>query len=191
MVASGILPTANSANPLVIRAQAQVTGGYATLNLNLDSDGNGGPMMSYIKIAPSRFKRINTSGMSVTGSATWNNDQNTRADKAFDGNMNTYFDGVQGGWAQIDFGERKNIAAIGYIPRTDWAARMNNTSFLVSNDGQTWKELIKVKSIPPYGEETLVTSEDFLTDTVEWRYLRYQNDNDYCNIAEIFVYEGL
>lgn len=188
---SGIIPLTDSANPYIIKKVATVSGGEATLNLKLDSDGNGGPMMSYIKIskAPdiSHIEKIHTEGLSITGSATWNNDPNTQAKFAFDGSLTTFFDGVSGGYLTVDLGEPTPIGAIGYYPRENWAGRMVSSSFYGSEDGVNWERLFVITKTPPYGVETLVSYAEFLNNK-EYRYIKYQNPSDYCNVAEINIY---
>lgn len=191
VLASGIIPSTNASNPNIIKKVATVEGGYATLNLKLDSDGYGGPMMSYIRIskAPdiSHMEKIDTTSLSITGSATWNNDPATQAKYAFDGDLTTFFDGISGGFLTIDLGEPTPIGAIGYYPRSSWAGRMVSTSFYGSVDGANWEQLFVITQTPPYGVETLVTHAEFL-NTGEYRYIKYQNPSDYCNVAEINIY---
>ncbi len=191
VLASGVIPSTNAANPNIIKKVATVTGGEATLNLKLDSDGNGGPMMSYIKIkkAPdiSHIEKIDTTALTITGSATWNNDPLTQAKYAFDGDLSTFFDGISGGYLTIDLGEETPIGAIGYYPRENWAGRMLSTSFYGSVDGTEWEQLFVITQTPPYGVETLVSHAEFL-NTGEYRYIKYQNPSDYCNVAEINIY---
>ncbi|MBR5536242.1 MAG: discoidin domain-containing protein, partial [Clostridia bacterium] len=190
-LASGIIPSTNASNPNIIKKVASVTGGEAVLNLKLDSDGKGGPMMSYIKIskAPDAYhiEKIDTTNLSITGSATWNNNPNTQAKFAFDGDLNTFFDGVSGGYLIVDLGEPTSIGAIGYYPRSNWAGRMAGTSFYGSADGANWEQLFFITTTPPYGVETKVTYPEFL-NMGEYQYIKYQNPSDYCNVAEINIY---
>lgn len=191
VLASGIIPSTNASNPNIIKKVASVTDGEAVLNLKLDSDGNGGPMMSYIKIshAPdiSHIEKIDTTGLTITGSDTWNSDPNTQAKYAFDGDLSTFFDGISGGYLMIDLGEPTSIGAIGFYPRSSWAGRMVSTSFYGSVDGANWEQLFVITQTPPYGVETRVTYAEFL-NAGEYRYIKYQNPSDYCNVAEINIY---
>lgn len=197
VIAQGICPKSDENNPIIVKAAATVTGGFATLNLKLDSDGAGGPMMSYIKIATAldakEGTKIDTSEMSITNSATWNDStgKSNGGANAFDSNVNTFFDGVSGGYVQIDLGEEKSIAKIGFIPRNDWANRMQGSVFYASNDLNSWTKLFTVPSVPEYGTETSVLSRCFLTEETSWRYIKYQNPYDYCNVAEILIYEDI
>ncbi len=203
-IASGIKPSTASSHPIIVKARADVDGGYASLNLKLDSDGSGGPMMSYIKIAAAaeaaEGEKINTAGMKITGSATWNNSGSTTAEHAFDGDISTYFDGdltsgVTEPWLMIDLGEAKKIAKIGYIPRindssTDFSSRMVGGEFLGSADGETWTKLFVIAEYPEQNVETAIDSGRFLTENTEWRYIKFQTPNQYCNVAEINLYEA-
>ncbi len=193
VIASGILPKSDSENPAIVKARATIEGGVAELNLKLTDDGSGGPMISYIKIAEAKdevkSKKINTDAMEITGSATWNNQSSTTAEYAFDGNTDTYFDGVSGGWARIDLGEEKEIVKIGFIPRSGFDSRMQNTAFYGSVDGVNWERLFTIPSVPQSGAETSVDSGVFLTDNTFYRYIEYRNPYDYCNVAEIILYE--
>lgn len=203
VIASGINPSADSSHPIIVKERASVEGGYAVLNLKLDDDGSGGPMMSYIKIseaaAPVESVKIDTAGMTITGSATWGNSSSTTADRAFDGDVSTYFDGdltsnVTAPWLMIDLGEIKNIAKIGYIPRindsyTDFSRRMVGGEFLASKDGESWTKLFVVSVYPGQNTETTVDSGIFLAEETQWRYIKFQTPGNYCNVAEINIYE--
>lgn len=197
VIASGILPKSDKTNPAIVKAKATVEGGYATLNLKLDSDGNGGPMMSYIKIAQAaseiQSSKIDTTGMVIENSATWNDSTGkiNGGANAFDSNTNTFFDGVSGGYVQIDLGKETDIAKIGFFPRSSWASRMQNTVFYGSLDATTWTKLFTIPSVPTSGVESAVDSSCFLTDETTWRYIKYQNPYDYCNVAEIMLYEAV
>ncbi len=198
-VAAGVIPSTDAANPVIVSATAEVSGGEAALNLKLTSDGKGGPMMSWIKISRA-INRIDTAGMVTDGAPTWNNDQNTKADKAFDGDPETYYDGDKTGsvpdpWLQIDMGEERDIAAIGFVPRkndgkTDFSERMKGGEFLVSKDASKWEKLYTIPSAPAQDRETCVPASGFLTDGGGWRYLKFQTPNEYCNVAEIYIYEA-
>ena len=128
------------------------------------------------------FKLIDTAGKSTTDGGTW--EDKNHAENAFDGNVNTMFDGNSGGWAQIDLGEATPIAAIGFIPRPDYPGRMVNTVFYGSNDGSQWTELCKVTERPPVYQETRAVFDEMQS----WRYIKYQNGSDYCNVNEIYLY---
>ncbi len=185
VIASGIVPSMDVNKPVTLTGVANVTGGTATLNLNLDSDGKGGPMISYIKISAVPFKLVDTTDKAKTDGGTW--EDRNHAPNAFDSDVNTMFDGNSGGWAQIDLGEGTSIAAIGFIPRPDYPGRMVNTAFYGSNDGSQWTELYRITEQPPVYQETRAVFEE----AQSWRYIKYENKNDYCNVNEIYLYSPI
>ncbi len=189
---SGIIPRSNSLHPVTVKKIASVSNGEAILNLKLDSDGAGGPMMSYIKISKASShktpEKLNSANFTITGSSTWNNDPKTRAEYAFDGNTDTFFDGISGGSLIADLGYETHICAIGYYPRNNWNSRMEATHFSASRDGVNWEKLFVISASPEAGVETIVSSEEFLSDGI-YRYIKYENPYDYCNVAEINIYK--
>lgn len=192
VLASGIIPRSNEYHPVIVKKVANVTGGEATLNLKLDSDGAGGPMMSYIRISKASSTldstKLDTKPFTITGSATWNNDPNTAAKYAFDGNTSTFFDGISGGSLVVDLGYETIVSAIGFIPRSSWNTRMEGTHFLGSTDGVTWEKLFVIPNVPTEGTETIINSNEFITSG-RFRYIKYENPYDYCNVAEINIYK--
>ncbi|MBR5536134.1 MAG: hypothetical protein IKU60_05745 [Clostridia bacterium] len=48
--AESFVPSTNSVKPVVVKTIADISGGYATIHIRTADDGNGGPMVSYIKI---------------------------------------------------------------------------------------------------------------------------------------------
>ncbi|MCD8049578.1 MAG: discoidin domain-containing protein [Clostridia bacterium] len=191
-LAQGIVPKTDADNPIIVKAVAEISGGYASLNIKLDSDGAGGPMMSYIKIAEAReeteYVKLDTSFCNISGSATWNDVAETAAKYAFDGDTSTFFDGISGGWLMIDLGSPVTISAIGFIPRTSWNTRMTATRFYGSTDGANWELMFTIPSDPEAGIETIVHSNAFINGN-QYRYIKYQNPYDYCNVAEINIYK--
>ncbi len=192
VLASGIIPKSDANHPVIVSKSASVTGGEATLNLKLDSDGSGGPMMSYIKIYKASealpMTKLDTKFFTITGSDTWNSDPATQAKYAFDGNTNTFFDGISGGSLVVDLGYETILSAIGFIPRDNWNSRMEATHFSVSKDGVNWEKIFVIPTVPTPGVETIIESDDFLTKG-RFRYVKYENPYDYCNVAEINIYK--
>ncbi len=192
VLASGIIPRSNELHPVIVKKAANVTGGEAVLNLKLDSDGAGGPMMSYIRISKASevltSSKLNTKDFTVTCSDTWNSDPATHGKFAFDGNTNTFFDGISGGYLTVDLGYETIISAIGYYPRSGWNSRMEATHFSASRDGSNWVKLFTIPSTPAPGVETVVGSSEFMAEG-RFRYIRYENPYDYCNVAEINIYK--
>ncbi len=141
----------------------------------------------------SEFDKIDIS--SIKGSDPWKNTDNT-AQKAFDGNADTFFDGLAGGWIEADLGGVYSIDAIGFCPRKGYESRCVDGKFSISTDGTNWTELYTVKNNPPFGMQYV---SNFTGDTAA-RYIRYEiptgtpanqynTESSYnCNIAEIEVY---
>ncbi len=135
---------------------------------------------------------------SVSGSNSYKDSPNSY-DKAFDGDINTYFDGVGNGWVEMDLGNLYDISAIGYCPRKNYEYRMTDGMFMVSTDGKNWSKVYTITGKPEFCMKYI--SE--LQGNTMARYVRYQvpegkpsnsyNDDDVycCNIAEIEVYGEL
>lgn len=132
---------------------------------------------------------------SVSGSKSYKDSPNSY-DKAFDGDVNSYFDGVGNGWVQADLGGLYDISAIGFCPRKGYEYRMTDGMFMVSADGESWSTIYTVMGKPEFGMKYV---SNFSGDT-KARYVRYQvpegtPNNPYnfddvycCNIAEIEIY---
>ena len=125
------------------------------------------------------------SGTVIGTSGSYNNQGNTAA-KAFDGNLNTYFDAptASGSWAGLDFGSAKVITSISFAPRSGWANRMVGGVFQASNSSTFVSgavNLYTVSSTPVTGSLTTVS----ISNSSAYRYVRYIGPNTgYCNIAE-------
>ena len=131
----------------------------------------------------------------TSGSAPWQNRGGYDQAKAFDGKTDTYFDGVGNGWLMADFGETATLNVIGYCPRSGYEARMVDSYFEVSKDGQTWEKVQTITRVPAFKEQYAV-----LETPVEARYVRYavpegkpnngvNGDDVYCcNVAELTFY---
>lgn len=132
---------------------------------------------------------------SVSGSKAYQDSSNSY-DKAFDGNVNTFFDGVGSGWVQADLGGIYDIQAIGYCARKGYEYRMPDGMFMVSTDGENWTTVHTIIGKPSFGMQYISN----LQGDTRARYVRYQvpdgapknpynGDNVYCcNIAEIEIY---
>ena len=131
----------------------------------------------------------------VTGSDAWQQSTND-CKKAFDGDNNTFFDGVGEGWVQADLGGKYRIDAISYCPRKGYEYRCADGFFEVSDDGTNWTKVYTISGTPAFGiHYTPALGEDTTA-----RYVRYSvpegapaspddPDSVYCcNIAEIHIY---
>ncbi len=131
----------------------------------------------------------------VTGTDPWHQQAEFDCTKAFDGDNNTYFDGVAVGWVQADLGGQYELDAIGYCPRKSYEYRMTDGYFEVSTDGKNWKKIHTVSGSPSYLTHYVMLSEPQIV-----RYIRYSvpegtptdpynKDTSYCcNVAEIELY---
>ncbi len=129
---------------------------------------------------------------------------NTR-DKAFDGDVNTFFDGptANGNWVGLDLGSAKTIASISFAPRpprvlngvtTTWGNRMvggyfqvsNNASFLTTgttNGVANVASTIYTITTAPTGTVTVN-----VTVPAAYQYVRYVGpDGSYGDVGEIAI----
>ena len=114
----------------------------------------------------------------------WNGRNDIGYEKALDGSTATYADCVDSPlWVGYDFGEGAQmvITEISYFPRDGYAERMNGRYFEISNDGETWKKLYTIPSIPPEG--TFTTA--LIDDAPPVRFIRYNGSTQNLNVAEI------
>ena len=133
--------------------------------------------------------------VAAEGSNSWKDTASVSYEKAYDGDLSTYFDGLEGGYVQLDFGSVCKISNIGFCPRNGYEARMIGGFISVSNDGENWTKVYTVDSKPAY---RMNYTEEF--ENINARYVRYEvptgaptsplsTDDVYlCNIAEIAVY---
>lgn len=117
-------------------------------------------------------------------------DPNSTFDKAFDGDVGTYFDYSQpnGGYTGIDLGPGKAapVTAIRFVPRSNQPGRMIGGVFQGCTSGPAsgchtlatvpWRSSYEWTELPVY-------------DPAPYRWLRYVSpDGGFCNIAEIQFY---
>ena len=134
-------------------------------------------------------------GTEVTGTLSWQSSNATSFDKAYDGDINTYFDGVAGGYVDLDLGSVCQIGNIAYCPRNGYEYRMTDGFFSASLDGVNWTRIYTVESTPAF---RMNFTPEF--ENLKARYIRYEvpdgaptnsqnKDSVYlCNIAEIAIY---
>ena len=109
--------------------------------------------------------------------------------RAFDNNIATHAEpgGASGAWVGLDLGagNAREIAAVQFVPRANWASRMVNGVFQGSNTADFSSgvvELAKVNVLPPQGVPTTLRASSGGT----FRYVRYLSPGDgYANVAEI------
>ena len=141
------------------------------------------------------LNKIEIPASALTGSEAWRSSSNDFT-KAFDGDINSFFDGLESGWVQADLGAEYDIDTIGFSPRKAYEARCTDGKFLFSLDGENWTEAYTIKNKPVFGMQYV---SDLKGDT-KARYIRYEipsgapanqynSDDVYnCNIAEIAVF---
>lgn len=146
-----------------------------------------------VEMSEIKLNKLSMDKATVTGSAPWNNGSDT-ADNVIDGNTQTFFDGVQNGWLEIDLGETLTFDVIAYAPRTGFEGRMVGGRFYGSKDGKKWTELYTITASPSSG-----INYGFLDKEYSFRYIRYDvpegksnvtNENYLCNIAEVEIYSS-
>ncbi|MBR2284839.1 MAG: discoidin domain-containing protein [Ruminococcus sp.] len=148
---------------------------------------------------PSLDNQIALGEDQLSGSNSWNNKESTDYRKVFDGDVNTYFDGVGSGWVQADLGAVYDLTAIGWCPRKGYEYRMPDGKFEISEDGENWRTVSTVSDKPSFSMHYITR----FTGGSKARYVRYSvpegkpsnsynSDDVYCcNIAEIAVYGDL
>ena len=134
-----------------------------------------------------------------SGSAGWNGQNNYP--NAFDGNTETYFDGLVGGYCQIDLGALYNISALRFYPRDgrfsnkpadEYVSRMIGGVFSGSTDGESWTPIYTVESdIFANKEGDSIIDWYDIAASGTYRYIKYENSQSEANIAEIEVYGTL
>ena len=129
----------------------------------------------------------------LSGTASWGNATTAPSDandyrKAADGNLNTYFDGVQNGYVMYDFGKTVKVNNVKLAARSGngMPERTKDGKVQASNDGITWTDLYTISTAIPSGQYTTISSTD-LADQNAYRYFRYTNDTNMTNIAEFLV----
>lgn len=148
-------------------------------------------IVSGVELGNVTFEKVSMDGATVTGSAAWNNGDDT-FDKVIDGDPNTFFDGLAEGWVEIDLGEKLKFDTLGFAPRAGYESRMTGGIFYGSNNGKDWKEIYTVKFSPASGINYIKLDKE-----QNYRYIRYEvpkgraegaNEDYLCNIAEIELY---
>ncbi len=170
---------------------AAVTGGKLNASLAPNSittyliDGAGSNL--------NREDRIDLSGAVLSGSKAWRGDETVSYRNAFDGNLNTYFDGVGSGCAMADLGVVYDFSAFAFCPRRGYENRCVDARFEVSADGVSWQTVYTISEIPGFGMHVADVS-------AVGRYVRcsvpdgapqnnVNHDDVYCcNIAELAFY---
>lgn len=138
-------------------------------------------------------KDIKVTMYTLSGTASWGNATTAPSDandyrKAADGDLNTYFDGVQNGYVMYDFGKTVKVNNVKLAARSGngMSERTKDGKVQASNDGITWTDLYTISTAIPSGQYTTISSTD-LADQNAYRYFRYTNDTNMTNIAEFLI----
>ena len=158
-------------------------GGYGNV-ADVEFYGTGGGSTTTSSNVPSGNQVY---GSPIGTSGSWNNSGNTLI-KAFDGQLDTYFDAPSTqGWVGYDFGSQKYIASARFSPRAGQAGRMVGGQFQVSNDGYNWSTVATIASQPAVGQYTTIN----FNSPGSYRYVRYLSpDGGYGNVAELQIFSG-
>jgi hypothetical protein len=135
----------------------------------------------------SAIPMMKLAGAVIGSSGSWGNLGST-ATNAFDENLNTFYDAVNGtgDWAGLDLGSGAAgvVMQIKYCPRGGFASRMVGGQFQGANVANFSRgvTLFTVASTPPEG--TMIVQA--VTNASSFRYLRYIGPaGAYCNVAEL------
>ena len=130
-----------------------------------------------------------------SGSAGWNNQNGY--ENAFDGDIGTYFDGLQNGYCSVDLGALYEISRLRFYPRqgrssnkpSEYVERMAGGVFSGSADGSSWTTLYTVPDTIYEGENVPETVKWYEADVSgKYRYIKYENARHEANIAEMEIY---
>ncbi|MBR5635757.1 MAG: family 43 glycosylhydrolase [Pseudobutyrivibrio sp.] len=141
----------------------------------------------------SKLEEIELTKDMLSGSTPWNNDKNADVDKTIDGNLSTFFDGLEGGYLTVDLGEATEIKAFSFAPRKGYTSRMLGGAFYGSVDGEKYVMLHEISSTeaPEADVLTTVFAEEFEKAGGKYRYFKYEPADGQCaNIAEIKLYRA-
>ena len=164
-------------------AAAGTSAGRVTLTVSTAQVVTGQNLLNAPLVAPASTALTGT----VIGTAgSYNNSGNT-INKAFDGNLNNYFDGptASGNYAGLDLGAAKVITQISYAPRPGQGGRMTGGVFQGSDSADfsgPVTTLYTVTTAPASGTFTTVN----VSSALPFRYVRYLSPNgSYGDVGEI------
>lgn len=127
----------------------------------------------------------------LIGSETgWGGNADTGRDKAFDGDINTFFDpqGVGDGFAGIDAGKEYVVTKIAIHPRDGQLPRFYGATIQGSNDMEEWTDIwMSVDEATEWTWYEMDESE-FDETGVGYRYFRYFNMLSHGDVADVELY---
>jgi N-acetylneuraminic acid mutarotase len=132
---------------------------------------------------------IQLTGTIIGTSGSYRNLGNTIT-KAFDANLNTYFDAptASGSWLGLDLGTSYAITNIGFAPRNGFGSRMVGGSFQASNTPDFSNGTVTLFTISTAPKSGVIGTVPVSTDG-GYRYVRYVGPaGGSCNIYELQFY---
>ncbi|MCD7944126.1 MAG: leucine-rich repeat protein, partial [Clostridia bacterium] len=124
------------------------------------------------------------------GNGSWDSNEATTAEKAWDGDTSTYYDceNGSGGYTGVQLTTATAIEAVSVTARSGFAYRLEGALIQGSTDGTTWVDLYTLTdedaAAAASGEVVCA-----IYDTTAYTYYRfYSSDEGYCNVAEVVLY---
>lgn len=152
----------------------------------VDSTGRPGTGVAYLMAETPSFKLTGT----VIGSpGSWGNNPANTKTAAMDGNLNTFYDAVNGtgDWVGLDLGAGSTnvVSRIKFAPRSGFPGRMDGGVFQASSVANFSTDVITLFTISGSPTEGMLTTQTIGGNT-PYRYVRYLGPaNGFCNVAEI------
>ena len=141
--------------------------------------------------------KIELADKTKTGSESYQN--NNQYTDAFDGDIETFFDGLKDGWCQVDLGALYNISQIKFYPRggrdtskpSEYVQRMNGGIFSASANGSDWDTLYTVSGLTASATDAEAVrwyDAEITSSDKSYRYIKFSNGTTSANVAEIEIY---
>jgi fibronectin type 3 domain-containing protein len=134
----------------------------------------------------SATSKAKLTGPVIGSPGSWGGGGNT-IDKAFDGNLSSYYDAVNasGDWAGLDLDTTAVVSEIRYCPRGGFAGRMVGGQFQGANVADFSGGVVTLFTIATAPPEGVFTVQP-VSNPTGFRYLRYIGPaNGFCNVAEV------
>ncbi|MBE7498680.1 MAG: PQQ-dependent sugar dehydrogenase [Verrucomicrobiaceae bacterium] len=128
-------------------------------------------------------------GTVIGTNGSWNNDPNTTKAAVFDGNLNTYYDALEGNgaWAGLDLGAGNSriITEVRYAPRQFHEWRMLGGLLQGANNAD-FSDAVTLHTVAEQPPTAGVLTSHLITNNTAFRYVRYLSPNNgFCNVAEV------
>lgn len=143
-----------------------------------------------ITIVTTKYVEPPLKGTVIGTDGSWSGGTNDNKFAVYDGNINTFFDGLvgRGVWSGLDLGSSKPITRVRYMCRPDYPERMVGGKFEGANDKEFTDGLTTLHTITQRPSPR--TWVNIMFDPVlSFRYVRYRGgNNSFCNVAEVEFY---